>query len=132
MTEQLTLKHERVDDIPLLLAQIERMQVTTLVGQCFPTHGNWEDLSLGQVGSVWLTFILSEANPRRSHVEPWAERRLVVRSVAWVQAQQPALETRLAKAQTELTALNERRQGKQRYPGAAEVRAASRFWPSSG
>ena len=51
MTEQLTLKHERVDDIPLLLAQMERMQVTTLLDKCFPTHGNWEGLSLGQVVS---------------------------------------------------------------------------------
>src|SRR2546426_5011622 len=75
MTEQLTLSHERVDDIPLLLAQIERMQVTKLLDECCPTHGNWEGLSLGQVVSVWVTFILSEANHRMSHVEPWAERR---------------------------------------------------------
>jgi transposase len=75
MTEQLTLTHERVDDIPLLLAQIERMQVSTLLDQYFPTHGNWDGLSLGQVVSVWLTFILSEANHRMSHVQPWAERR---------------------------------------------------------
>src|SRR5712691_5081253 len=76
MTGQLTLKHERVDDIPLLLAQIERMQVTKLLDECCPTHGNWEGLSLGQVVSVWLTFILSEANHRMSHVEPWAAIRL--------------------------------------------------------
>lgn len=76
MTEHLTLKHERVDDIPVLLAQIERMQVPKLLDECFPTHGNWEGLSLGQVVRVWLTFILSEANHRRSHVEPWAERRV--------------------------------------------------------
>lgn len=76
MTEQLTLQHERVDDIPLLLAQMERMQVPKLVDECFPTPGNWEGLSLGQVVSVWLTFMLSEANHRLSHVEPWAERRV--------------------------------------------------------
>jgi hypothetical protein len=75
MTEHLTLKHERVDDIPVLLTQIERMQVRKLVEECFPTHGNWEGLSLGQVVRVWLTFILSEANHRRSHVEPWAAHR---------------------------------------------------------
>jgi transposase len=75
MTEQLTLRHERVDDIPLLLAQLDRMEVAKLLDECFPTHGNWEGLSLGQVVSVWLTFILSEANHRMSHVEPWAERR---------------------------------------------------------
>lgn len=75
MTEQLILRHERVDDIPLLLAQLDRMEVAKLLDECFPTHGNWEGLSLGQVVSVWLTFILSEANHRMSHVEPWAERR---------------------------------------------------------
>jgi transposase len=76
MTEHLTLEHERVDDIPVLLTQIERMQVPQLVDECFPTHGNWEGVSLGQVVSIWLTFILSEANHRMSHVEPWAERRV--------------------------------------------------------
>jgi hypothetical protein len=35
-------------------------------------------LSLGQVVSVWLAFILSEANHRMNHVKPWAERRLPV------------------------------------------------------
>jgi len=75
MTEQLTLTHERVDDIPLLLAQLDRRQVAEVLDRGFPTHGNWQGLSLGQVVSVWLTFILSQANHRMSHVEPWAERR---------------------------------------------------------
>jgi transposase len=76
MTENLTITNERVDDIPLLLAQLERMQVTPLLDEHFPTHGNWQGLSLGTVASVWLTFILSEANHRLSHVEPWAAQRL--------------------------------------------------------
>jgi hypothetical protein len=75
MTEQLTLTHERVDDIPLWLAQLDRMQVAELLDRCFPTPGNWQGLRLGQGVSVWLTFILSEANHRMSQVEPWAERR---------------------------------------------------------
>ena len=76
MTEELTISHERVDDIPVLLAQLERMQIAPLLDTCFHTHGNWDGLSLGQVVSVWLAFILSEANHRMSHVEPWAERRM--------------------------------------------------------
>jgi transposase len=75
MSEPLTFSHERVDDLPLLLAQLDRMQVAQLLDSCFPTHGNWQGLSLGHVVSVWLTFILSEANHRMSHVEPWAARR---------------------------------------------------------
>lgn len=54
----------------------------------------------------------------------WQERRLVVRSVAWAEAQRQALERRLAKAQAELAALTERRQGKKRYTDEAELRAA--------
>jgi transposase len=76
MSENLPLTHERVDDIPLLLAQLERMQVASLLDEYFPTHGNWQGRSLGTVASVWLTFILSEANHRLSHVEPWAASRL--------------------------------------------------------
>jgi len=53
----------------------------------------------------------------------WPERGLVVRSVAWAQTQQRALETRLAKAQGERAALTDRRQGKKVYTEAAEVLA---------
>ena len=41
MTESLTIIHERVDDIPLLLAPMERLQVAPLLDEHFPTHGNW-------------------------------------------------------------------------------------------
>ena len=68
MTEKLIINTERIDDIPVLLAQIERMQVATLLDQHFPTHGNWQGLSLGTVAAVWLTFILSQANHRLSHL----------------------------------------------------------------
>ena len=76
MAGTLTIRSERVDDIPLLLAQLERMGVQSLLDEHFPTHGNWVGLSLGWVTVVWLTHILSEANHRLNHVEPWADQRL--------------------------------------------------------
>jgi transposase len=76
MAETLKITTERVDDIPLLLAQLERMGVQPLLDEHFPTHGNWVGLSLGWVTVIWLTHILSEANHRLNHVEPWAEQRL--------------------------------------------------------
>jgi transposase len=78
MSEDLTITSERVDDIPLLLAQLEKMGIAALLDDHFPTHGHWQGLSLGQVSDVWLTFILSESNHRMSHVEPWASDRLSV------------------------------------------------------
>ena len=78
MTEELTINTERIDDIPILLAQLDRMQVDPMVDEYFPTHGNWQGLSLGTVVTVWLTFILSEANHRLSHVQTWAAQRLTL------------------------------------------------------
>jgi transposase len=76
MTEPLTIISERVDDIPLLLAQLERMGVQPLLDEYFPAHGNWVGLSPGWVTVLWLTHILSQADHRLNHVEPWAEQRL--------------------------------------------------------
>jgi transposase len=52
------------------------MGVQPLLDEHFPTHGNWVGLSLGWVAVVWLTHILSEADHRLNHVEPWSEQRL--------------------------------------------------------
>jgi hypothetical protein len=48
---------ERVDDIPLLLEQMQRMHLPTLIDHHFPTHGNWQGLSLGWVSTIWLSSI---------------------------------------------------------------------------
>lgn len=78
MTEELTINTERIDDIPILLAQLDRMEVGAMLDEYFPAHGNWQGLSLGTVATVWLTFILSEANHRLSHVQTWAAQRLTL------------------------------------------------------
>jgi transposase len=67
---------ERVDDIPLLLEQMQRMNLPTLIDHHFPTHGNWQGLSLGWVSPIWLSSILSRGDHRLVHVEPWVNTRL--------------------------------------------------------
>jgi transposase len=70
------ITNERVDDIPVLLAQLERMGVKQLINKHFPTHGNWEGESLGSVAIIWLTHILSQADHRLNHVQGWVAKRL--------------------------------------------------------
>jgi transposase len=76
MAETLTIVSERVDDIPVLLAQLARLELQSLLDEQFPTHGNWVGLSLGWVSVLWLTHILSEGDHRLNHVAPWAKQRL--------------------------------------------------------
>src|SRR2546422_9346910 len=62
---------ERIDDLPLLLAQLQRMGLQEVLDQHLPAHGNWHGLSLGWVVTIWLCHILSEGDHRLNHVEPW-------------------------------------------------------------
>jgi transposase len=75
MNEKPNLITERVDDLPLLLAQMERMGLAKLLDTHFPTHGNWQGLGFGRVATIWLSSILSRGDHRLVHVEPWVAQR---------------------------------------------------------
>jgi transposase len=76
MTEMLTITSERVDDIPLLLAHMRRMNLPMLLESYFLTHGNRQGLGFGWTTTVWLAHILSQADHRMNQVQPWVERQL--------------------------------------------------------
>ena len=80
MHEKPTVITERVDDIPLLLAHLERMGVQRLLDEHFLTHGNWAGLSLGWIAVVWLTHILSEADHRLNQLPTGAFATPIYRS----------------------------------------------------
>src|SRR4051812_32156773 len=72
-----TIQIERLDDVPLLLAQLQRMQVASLLDQHFPTHPHWGGaLTFGEVACVWLAALVSTGDHRLSKLEPWAAQRL--------------------------------------------------------
>ena len=76
MTEMLTVTSERVDDIPLLLAHLRRMDLPMLLDSYFLIHGNRQGLSFGWTATIWLAHILSQADHRMNQVQNWAERQL--------------------------------------------------------
>lgn len=72
----LRIETERVDDIPLVVAQMRRMELPEVLDSRVVTHGNRQGLSIGWTVVVWLAYVLSEADHRLSQVRPWAARRL--------------------------------------------------------
>ena len=72
---------ERVDDIPLLLAQMDKMKIATLLNKHFPMHGNWRGLSFGETVVVWLAYILSEGDHRLNSVQGWTTGILMTLSI---------------------------------------------------
>src|SRR6266446_1430488 len=80
MNEIQSIITERVDDVPLLLAQMERMGLAALLDAHFPTHGNWQGLAFGRVATIWLSAMLSRGDHRLVHVEPWVAQRQIILS----------------------------------------------------
>lgn len=79
MSHKITAVHERVDDIPVLIALLLKLRVAELIDKHFPTNGNRTGLSLGQMCVIWLSFILSQADHRLNQVEPWvAEHQMTL------------------------------------------------------
>ena len=71
----LSLLTERVDDIPLLLAQMQKLEMAQRIDTHFSAHGNRKGLSYGALACVWLTHILSQADHRMNQVRQWATQR---------------------------------------------------------
>src|SRR5260370_42471098 len=76
MKEALSIETERTDDIPLLLTQMQRMQVAILLDKHFPTHGLRKGLSMGELTQVWLVHVLSQADHRMNRGQEGVSRRM--------------------------------------------------------
>ena len=76
MIEELTVLTERVDDLPVLIASLEKLELADLTDQHIRVHGNWQGLSPGQVLTGWLAHILSAGDHRLNQVQDWAAKRL--------------------------------------------------------
>ncbi len=76
MIEQINaIENEQVDDIPLLLAVIKQMGIIDIFNEQFKQHGNWEGLAVGYIIAVWLAYILSEGDHRKSYLQEWVAER---------------------------------------------------------
>jgi transposase len=76
MIEQIAaIENEEVDDIPLLLAVIKQMGLIEVFNESLEQHGNWEGLGAGYLIGVWLAYILSTGDHRKSQLEEWVGER---------------------------------------------------------
>jgi transposase len=73
MDATLELTHERVDDVPLLLAFLTRLRLPEILDRHLPPHPLHQGLSNGWLITVWIAYILSRADHRKSPVQEWAD-----------------------------------------------------------
>jgi transposase len=74
MAATLELIHQRVDDVPLLLGFLIKLRFPQIIDLHLPPHPLHQGLSNGWLITVWITYILSRADHRKSHVQEWVDR----------------------------------------------------------
>ena len=81
--EQFRTTAERIDNLPLLICWLKRMQVDAIIDHVLgPPHGNWEGLSYGEVALVFVAYVLMRCTHFLSPMQEWASKRLVSLSQA--------------------------------------------------
>jgi transposase len=73
MDATLELTHERVDDVPLLLSFLIRLRLPEVLDRHLPPHPLHQGLSNGWLITVWIAYILSQADHRKSPVQEWVD-----------------------------------------------------------
>jgi transposase len=72
MAQTHIFRHERVDDIPLIIGLANKLHLAEVLDQHMGTHGLQQGLHNGQLAVGWLAYILSQADHRKSAVRDWA------------------------------------------------------------
>ena len=71
--DKLQIITERVDDVPLLIAQMVRMGLPEIIDRHIPRHGNQRDLSWGWTTVIWMAYILTEGDHRKVSMSEYVE-----------------------------------------------------------
>lgn len=71
----LQITHQRIDDIPLLLAIMVEMGIPQEIDKQIQPHGLWQGISVGTVVTIWLCYILTEHDHRLVAVREWVQER---------------------------------------------------------
>src|SRR5215468_2190385 len=72
MAQTRIFRHERVDDIPLIIGLANKLHLAEGLDRHMGTHGLQQGLNNGQLAVGWLAYILSQADHRKSAVRDWA------------------------------------------------------------
>jgi transposase len=78
VTEILSIEHERVDDVPVIIGVGNQLGLATILDRHLGTHGLQQGLDNGQLALGWLGYILSQADHRKSAVQEWANDNVQV------------------------------------------------------
>lgn len=88
---------ERIDEIPIIFHSIMKMGIQERVDRFWPTHGNWQGLSYGQLAVLFMVYVIHSMNHRLSGMEDWVAQHqcLLEPLTGWTLTPKDATDDRL-------------------------------------
>jgi len=88
---------ERIDEIPIIFHKVKEMGIQERIDRFWPTHGNWQGLSYGQLAVLFMMYVIHSMNHRLSGMEAWVAQHqyLLARVTGWSLTPQDATDDRL-------------------------------------
>ena len=65
---------ERVDEISITFHRVMEMGIQERIDRFWPTHGNWQGLSYGQLAVLFMVYVIHSMNHRLSGMEAWVSQ----------------------------------------------------------
>jgi len=78
--DNLSVNTERVDDIALLMEQMKKMCLPSVLDELIPSHKHQRDLTWGWTATIWLAYILSEGDHRKVSMRTYVANNLSILS----------------------------------------------------
>jgi transposase len=72
MEETMHIRTEVIDDVILLIEQMKRMNLPSIINEHMGRHWKQKGLDLGWTLSIWLAYVISEGDHRKLPVRAWA------------------------------------------------------------
>ncbi len=88
---------ERVDNLPIILHWLLKMQIQAIIDRIWYVHANWQGLSYGQLTVLFVAYIIYQRSHRLSSMEQWVkEHHTVLEQITgWSIGEKEATDDRL-------------------------------------
>ena len=90
---------ERVDNLPIIIYWLLKMQIQVIIDRIWYAHSNWQGLSYGQLAVLFVAYIIYQRSHRLSSMEQWVkEHHTVLEQITgWSIGEKEATDDRLGK-----------------------------------
>jgi transposase len=86
-----------VDNLPIIITWLLKMQVHTIIDAFCPRHGNWQGISYGQLALLFVAYVIQCRTHRLMGMEKWLQQRqtVITKVTGWQLGDKEATDDRL-------------------------------------